>query len=63
MYNGFHFAYLGDVNGSIEAILNILSTYNSQLCHLDILHYGVGPVTENDVEMAATFEGNYLYMT
>jgi translation initiation factor IF-2 len=53
----------GDVDGSLEAILSILSTYGADQCQLDILHYGVGPVTESDIEMAATFEGKFLYNT
>lgn len=53
----------GDVDGSLEAILSILSTYGADQCQLDILHYCVGPVTESDIEMAATFEGKFLYNT
>ncbi|XP_029642566.1 translation initiation factor IF-2, mitochondrial isoform X1 [Octopus sinensis] len=47
----------GDVDGSLEAIMDTLDTYKSQECRLDFLHYGIGSVTENDVEMAAAFEG------
>ncbi|KAI8744462.1 translation initiation factor IF-2, mitochondrial-like [Biomphalaria glabrata] len=48
----------GDVDGSVEAILDTLDTYHSKKCHLDIIHYGVGAVTESDVEMAAIFNGD-----
>jgi len=48
----------GDVDGSLEAILDILETYNSPLCQLHLLSYGVGDITESDVEMAAIFNGN-----
>jgi len=48
----------GDVDGSLEAILDILETYNSPDCQLHLLNYGVGNITESDVEMAATFDGN-----
>lgn len=46
----------GDVHGSVEAILDVLETYhdNDQV-QLDIVHYGVGDVTENDIELAKTF--------
>ena len=39
--------------------MNVISTYNSQQCHLNILKYDVGDVTEQDVEMAADFEGSW----
>lgn len=46
----------GDVHGSVEAILDVLETYheNDQV-RLDIVHYGVGDVTEGDIELAKTF--------
>lgn len=47
----------GDVDGSVEAILDILETYDSSQCQLNLLSYGVGIVTEQDVEMAAIFKG------
>ncbi|KAK1875894.1 Translation initiation factor IF-2 mitochondrial, partial [Dissostichus eleginoides] len=43
----------------VEALLNILSSYDAQLqCPLDILHYGIGDISENDVNMANTFSGS-----
>ncbi|KAH8417452.1 hypothetical protein KR222_000252, partial [Zaprionus bogoriensis] len=46
----------GDVHGSVEAILDVLETYNSnERCRLDIVHYGVGNVTEGDLELAKAF--------
>ncbi|XP_033735214.1 translation initiation factor IF-2, mitochondrial-like [Pecten maximus] len=47
----------GDVDGSVEAILNCLSTYKSTQCRLDILRYDVGEVTTTDVETAEVFNG------
>lgn len=46
----------GDVHGSVEAILDVLDTYheNDQV-RLDIVHYGVGDVSEGDIELAKTF--------
>ncbi|MCL4140472.1 UNVERIFIED_CONTAM: hypothetical protein GTU68_051782, partial [Idotea baltica] len=44
--------------GSIEAILDVLETYHSEEVPLDVLSYGVGEVTPNDVEMAKAFKGS-----
>lgn len=42
----------------MEAILNILDSYDAQdQCQLDIVHFGVGEISENDVNMAETFGG------
>lgn len=46
----------GDVHGSVEAILDVLETYDeAENCKLDVVHYGVGDVSEGDVELAKTF--------
>ncbi|XP_077189962.1 translation initiation factor IF-2, mitochondrial isoform X2 [Paroedura picta] len=48
----------GDVDGSVEAILNILDTYDAhEECELDILHFGIGDISENDLNLAETFQG------
>lgn len=46
-----------DVDGTLEAILNVLDTYDSEACKMDLVHYGVGDVTPNDLELAETFKG------
>ncbi|KAI4468575.1 translation initiation factor if-2-related [Holotrichia oblita] len=45
-----------DVDGTLEAVLNILDTYNEAGCELDLVHYNVGAVTESDIELAKTFK-------
>jgi len=45
----------GDVDGSIEAILNVFDTYNDQRCKLDVVNFDVGPPGMKDVELAETF--------
>lgn len=47
----------GDVDGSVEAILDILETYDEHdRVRLDLVHFGVGPVTPNDLETAEMFK-------
>lgn len=46
-----------DVNGSLEAILNCLDTYEEDDVLLDILDFGVGGVSENDIVLAKQFKG------
>lgn len=45
-----------DVDGTLEAVLNTLDTYDLTDCKMDLVHYGVGAVTENDIELASTFK-------
>ncbi|KAK6183487.1 hypothetical protein SNE40_010962 [Patella caerulea] len=47
----------GDVDGSLEAILDTLVMYNSKKCNLDLIHYGVGNITEQDIKLAESFDG------
>lgn len=45
-----------DVAGSAEAILDVIDTYNEdEKCRLNVVHYGIGPITESDVEIATVF--------
>ena len=46
----------GDVDGSVEAILACLDTYQSTEVKLDIVNFGVGEVAENDITMAESFD-------
>ncbi|XP_051939901.1 translation initiation factor IF-2, mitochondrial isoform X2 [Hippocampus zosterae] len=48
-----------DVDGSLEAILNIVDSYDAEhQCRLDVVHFGIGDVSENDLNMAETFGGS-----
>ncbi|XP_069810563.1 translation initiation factor IF-2, mitochondrial [Dendropsophus ebraccatus] len=49
----------GDVDGSIEAILGVLDTYDADHeCELDLVHFGVGDISESDVALAETFNAS-----
>jgi translation initiation factor IF-2 len=50
-----------DVNGTLEAILNVLDTYNANdKVKIDIVNFGVGPLSKSDLEIAETF-GSTIY--
>ncbi|XP_018333347.1 translation initiation factor IF-2, mitochondrial isoform X2 [Agrilus planipennis] len=53
----FHVVVKGDVDGTVEAILDTLDTYESEDVKLSLIHFDVGSVTENDVELAEMFKG------
>lgn len=54
-----HIILKTDVNGSLEAILNVLETYNlSNKVILDIVHFEVGPIKKTDLELAETFNAS-----
>lgn len=35
--------------------METLDTYESEECRLDLVHYGVGPIIQNDLELAKSF--------
>ncbi|XP_012275999.1 translation initiation factor IF-2, mitochondrial [Orussus abietinus] len=46
----------GDVAGSVEAIMDILNTYpDAEQCRLNVVHHGIGDVTQSDVQLAEAF--------
>ena len=52
-----HIILKTDVNGSLEAILNVLETYNAHdRVILDLVHFEVGQIKKSDIEMAETFD-------
>lgn len=53
------FIVIADVEGSLEALVDIIETYNSPLCKLDVVHFDVGAVSKNDIELAESFDGMF----
>lgn len=57
-HNDLSFVTAGDVDGSVEAILNILESYDAHnQCQMEVVHFGIGDVSENDLNLAETFSG------
>jgi translation initiation factor IF-2 len=51
-----HVILKADVNGSLEAILDVLETYNlNHVVKMDIVHFEVGQLKKSDLEMAELF--------
>ncbi|XP_068177460.1 translation initiation factor IF-2, mitochondrial [Antennarius striatus] len=49
----------GDTAGALEAVLNVVNSYDAQQqCPLEVIHCGVGDLSEKDVNMADTFAGS-----
>lgn len=48
---------LADVFGTLEALTNIINMYNDSRCPLDMVEAAVGPVNEDDIEVAQLFNG------
>ncbi|KAI3381620.1 hypothetical protein SNEBB_004185 [Seison nebaliae] len=46
-----------DVDGTMEALMDIFQLHESTHCHLDVVHFGLGDVSVKDVELANAFNG------
>lgn len=55
-----NFIIKADVDGSAEALLNSMATIGNNEVYANVLRYGVGPVSEFDIEHAATAKGNVI---
>lgn len=51
------FILAADVEGSLEALLDVIASYNSQLCRLDVVNFDVGAVSKSDIALAELFDG------
>jgi len=51
-----------DVNGSLEVLLDIFDSFPNDHCpaKLDLIHYGLGDVSENDIELASCFPNGVI---
>lgn len=47
----------GDVDGSVEALTDSLQRLSTEEIHINILHKGVGQITESDVLLASASDG------
>lgn len=52
-----------DVNGTLEVLLDIFDSFPNETCpvKLDLVHYGLGDVSENDIELASCFPNGQIY--
>lgn len=51
----------GDVVGSVEVLVGILETRQPEGVAVSVVHSGVGPVVDSDVEMAASTSSEFLF--
>ena len=52
-----------DVNGSLEVLLDVFDSYPNESEHVqvNVIHFGVGAVTTNDIELATCFQNTFIY--
>lgn len=52
-----------DVNGSLEVLLDIFDSFPNDFCpaKLNLVHYGLGNVSEGDIEIASCFPNGMIY--
>ena len=50
----------GDVSGSVEALVSLLISRQPQELSLKVVHSGVGPISDGDIEMAIATKGRAM---
>lgn len=50
-----------DVDGTLGTLLDIFDTYDGRQVQLEVAHFGVGAITENDYRMASSFPNSVIY--
>ena len=52
-----------DVNGSLEVLLDVFSSYpnHREAVKVNVIHYGLGPVSESDIELSKLFPNTFIY--
>ena len=45
------------MSGTVEAVVNALDEVGNNEIRVDVIDFGVGDVTESDIQMAAATEG------
>ncbi|KGO76469.1 Translation elongation/initiation factor/Ribosomal, beta-barrel [Penicillium italicum] len=55
-----HFVLKGDVDGSVEAVLNSVAAVGTNEVFANIIRSGVGPVSEFDIEHAGSAKGKII---
>ena len=50
----------GDVAGSVEALVELLKSRQPEAVRVSVIHSGVGPISDSDIEMAASSNGLIL---
>lgn len=52
-----------DVNGSLEVLTDVLSRYpnDREAVKVDLIHSGIGPVNDGDLELASIFKNTLIY--
>ncbi|KAL3317397.1 Translation initiation factor IF-2, mitochondrial [Cichlidogyrus casuarinus] len=49
-----------DVHGTLEAIQDLLATFPSDICPVNLIYAGVGPLTEAEVDIAQPFNATIM---
>ena len=51
----------GDVSGSVEALVEVINSCQPKQLQLEVIQFGVGNITESEVEIASSVGGKIIY--